>query len=118
LSRFFWTEDPSLDIVVFRISIGVIMKRRNFDESFKRKIVGLYQRGVPQYVLMHKYNLTKCRIQDWRKKYPDPIVLDEDGELSRLQIDNFNLQKKVEQLEKENEALKEATRWVEKKKRC
>jgi transposase-like protein len=107
-------QTPPLEYC-FYCFIGVILKQRKYEETFKMRIVGLFQRGVPQYVLMREFGLTKCRIQEWRKKFPHPIMLDDNGELSRLSIENMHLQKRVEKLEKENEVLKEATRWVEKK---
>lgn len=91
------------------------MVQRKFSESFKRKIVGLYQSGHKQSDLMREYNLTKCRIMEWRKKYPNPIELTSDGELSKLQIENMVLQERVCLLERENQALKDATQWVKKK---
>jgi transposase len=90
--------------------------QRKFSEAFKRKIVGLFQRGHRQSDLMREYNLTKCRIQEWRKKYPHPIETTSAGELSELQIENMVLQERVRLLEMENQALKDATLWVQKKK--
>jgi len=91
------------------------MVQRKFSEAFKRKIVGLYQLGHSQASLMAEYKLTKCRIAEWRKKYPNPIELTSDGELSELAIENMVLQERVRILEKENQALKDATLWVKKK---
>jgi len=92
------------------------MGQRKFSEAFKRKIVGLFQLGHSQRSLMREYDLTKCRIVEWRKKYPNPIELTSDGELSELEIENMVLQERVRILEKENQALKDATLWVKKKK--
>jgi transposase len=92
------------------------MKQKKYSEEFKRKIVGLYQLGHSQYSLMREFGLTKCRIVAWRKKYPNPIELTSDGELSELEIQNMVLQERIRILEKENQVLKDATQWVQKKK--
>jgi len=92
------------------------MGKRKYDEEFKQKIVGLYQSGRRQSELMREFGIAKSMLQEWRRKYSLPIELSLDGELSELQKDVISLQVRIRQLEKENEILKSAVQWVEKKK--
>jgi transposase-like protein len=94
------------------------MGKRKYNEEFKLKIVGLYRCGHRQSDLMREFGLSKSQIQQWRRDYPAPIELNESGELTKHQKEILVLQTRVSQLEKENEILKSATSWVEKKKRC
>jgi transposase len=93
------------------------MSQQGYDEEFKQKIVGLYQSGVRQCDLMREFGISKKAIIAWRKKYPDPIELDNRGQLSEAQKELLILTEQVRKLKKENEILKSAAEWVEKKKR-
>lgn len=93
------------------------MGKQKYNEEFKMKIVGLYQRGVRQCNLMREFGLAKSLIRAWRKQYPDPIDLGIEGELTEIQKEVIVLRERNQQLEKENEIYRKAIVLVEKKKK-
>lgn len=78
-----------------------------YPEEFKRQIVDLYHVGTPVTKLANEYGLVEQTIYKWIKNY-SPIVEQEDGSTVSMK-DYKELQKKLAQLEMENDILKKAT---------
>ena len=78
-----------------------------YPEEFKRQIVDLYHAGTPVTKLANEYGLVEQTIYKWIKNY-SPIVEQEDGSIVSMK-DYKELQKKLAQLEMENDILKKAT---------
>ena len=86
------------------------MARRNgtrYPEEFKKQIVDLYNAGTPVSKLSSEYGLIEQTIYKWVKNY-SPSQEGEDGQTVSMK-DYKDLQKKMAQLEMENEILKKAT---------
>lgn len=86
------------------------MARRNgtrYPEEFKKQIVDLYNAGTPVSKLSSEYGLIEQTIYKWVKYY-SPSQECEDGQTVSMK-DYKDLQKKMAQLEMENEILKKAT---------
>ena len=86
------------------------MARRNgtrYPEEFKKQIVDLYNAGTPVSKLSSEYGLIEQTIYKWVKNY-SPSQECEDGQTVSIK-DYKDLQKKMAQLEMENEILKKAT---------
>lgn len=83
-----------------------------YDEDFKVTLVNLYNSGNHTFAsLESEYGVTAATIQRWVKHY-SPIT-EEDESLSMKDL--IALQKKMEQLEEENEILKKAMAILAKK---
>ena len=85
------------------------MPHRNgtrYPEEFKKQIVDLYHAGTPVTKLSSEYGLIEQTIYKWIKLYSP--VLEEDN--TTVSMKEYKaLQKKMAQLEMENEILKKAT---------
>lgn len=77
-----------------------------YSEEFKRQIIDLYLSGKSISELANEYGLVEQTIYKWKKLYAPSIETDEE-EISLK--DYKDLQKKIRQLEMENEILKKAT---------
>ena len=77
-----------------------------YDEEFKRTIVNLYQNGgKTQAALCKEYGISLTSLSRWIKQYS--TVKTDDGEvLTAKQVKE--LQKRMAQLEEENQILKKA----------
>lgn len=86
---------------------------RRYTEEFKRQIIDLYLAGKPIAQLAEEYGLVEQTIYKWKKLYAPSIEIDEDQTVS---LKDYNeLQKRMQQLEMENEILKKATAIFAKK---
>lgn len=86
------------------------MAHRNgtrYSEEFKQQIIDLYHSGTPVTKLASEYGLIEQTIYKWIKLY-SPIIKEEDGASVSMK-EYKELQKKMAQLEMENEILKKAT---------
>ena len=81
--------------------------RKRYPEEFKKQIVDLYNAGTPVAKLASEYGLVDQTIYKWIKLY-SPITETDEGETVSMK-DFKELQKKMAQLEMENEILKKAT---------
>ena len=76
-----------------------------YDEDFKRTLVELYHNGKTQTSLIKEYGVSQTALSRWIKQYS--IVETDDGEvLTAKQVKE--LQKRMAQLEEENQILKKA----------
>ena len=80
---------------------------KRYTEEFKRQIINLYLSGKSVTELAHEYGLVEQTIYKWKKLYAPSIEVDENQSISLKDYKEF--QKKVQQLETENEILKKAT---------
>ena len=80
---------------------------KRYPEEFKKQIVDLYNAGTPVAKLASEYGLVDQTIYKWIKLY-SPITDTDEGETVSMK-DFKELQKKMAQLEMENEILKKAT---------
>lgn len=80
---------------------------KRYPEEFKKQIVDLYNAGTPVAKLASEYGLVDQTIYKWIKLY-SPITETDEGETVSMK-DFKELQKKMAQLEMENEILKKAT---------
>lgn len=80
---------------------------KRYTEEFKRQIIDLYLAGEPVAQLAEEYGLVGQTIYKWKKLYAPSTKIEEDQSVSLK--DYKELQKKVQQLEMENEILKKAT---------
>ena len=80
---------------------------KRYLEELKKQIVELYNAGTPVVKLASEYGLVDQTIYKWIKLY-SPITETDEGETVSMK-DFKELQKKMAQLEMENEILKKAT---------
>ncbi len=78
-------------------------KATRYDEDFKRTLVELYHNGKTQASLVKEYGVSQTALTKWIKQYS--TVETDDGEvLTAKQVKE--LQKRMAQLEEENQILK------------
>ena len=76
--------------------------KQHYDEDFKRTLVELYHNGKTQASLIKEYGVSQTALSRWVKQYST-----DDGEvLTAKQVKE--LQKRMAQLEEENQILKKA----------
>ena len=80
---------------------------KRYPEEFKKQIADLYNAGTPVAKLAGEYGLVEQTIYKWIKLY-SPITDTDEGETVSMK-EFKELQKKMAQLEMENEILKKAT---------
>ena len=80
---------------------------KRYTEEFKRQIIDLYLAGKPIAQLAYEYGLVEQTIYKWKKLYAPSIEIDENQSVSLKAYKE--LQKRMQQLEMENEILKKAT---------
>ena len=79
--------------------------RQHYDEEFKRTLVELYHNGKTQASLIKEYGVSQTALTRWIKQYS--TVETDDGEvLTAKQVKE--MQKRMAQLEEENQILKKA----------
>ena len=81
------------------------MAKNVYDEDFKRLIVSLYQNGKTQTQLSKDYGISLNAINKWVKQYSE--IKAEDGNVF-IAKQIKELQKRMAQLEEENQILKKA----------
>ncbi len=80
---------------------------KRYSEEFKRQIIDLYLSGKSVTELAEEYGLVEQTIYKWKKLYAPSIEVDENQTISMKEYKD--LQKKMRELEMENEILKKAT---------
>ena len=79
--------------------------KQRYDEDFKRTLVELYHNGKTQASLIKEYGISQTALSRWIKQYS--TVETSNGEiLTAKQMKE--LQKRMAQLEEENQILKKA----------
>lgn len=82
-------------------------KQQRYTNEFKQQIVDLYNAGTPVIQLAREYGLVEQTIYKWIKNL-SPIIETDEGDTVSMK-EYKELQKKMAQLEMENEILKKAT---------
>lgn len=82
-------------------------KERKYTEEFKKQIVELYENGKSVIDLAREYGLVEQTIYKWIHRY-EPFTKNEQGEVV-TQADVKAMQRRIAELEMENEILKKAT---------
>ncbi len=82
-------------------------KRKRYTEEFKKQIVELYRNGKTVIELSGEYGIIEQTIYKWIHLY-EPAGKNEQGK-TITQQDIFAMQKRIKDLEMENEILKKAT---------
>ena len=73
--------------------------KQHYDEDFKRTLVELYHNGKTQASLIKEYGVSQTALSRWVKQYSTEV-------LTAKQVKE--LQKRMAQLEEENQILKKA----------
>ncbi len=77
---------------------------KRYSEEFKRQIIDLYLFGKSVTELVEEYGLVEQTIYKWKMLYAPSIEVDENQTISMKEYKD--LQKKMRELEMENEILK------------
>ena len=80
--------------------------RNHYDEDFKRTLVELYHNGKTQSSLIKEYWVSQSALTKWIKQY-STVETDNGEVLTAKQVKE--LQKRMAQLEEENQILKKAS---------
>ena len=80
---------------------------KRYTEEFKRQISDLYLAGKPVAQFAEEYGLVEQTIYKWKKLYAPTLQVNEKQTISMKEYQK--LQKKIHELELENEILKKAT---------
>lgn len=80
---------------------------KRYSEEFKRQIIDLYLSGKSVAELAEEYGLVEQTIYKWKNLYVPSIEVDENQTISMKEYKDP--QKKMRELEMENEILKKAT---------
>lgn len=79
--------------------------KQRYDEDFKRTLVELYHNGKTQASLIKEYGISQAALSRWIKQY-STVETDDGDVLTAKQVKE--LQKRMAQLEEENQILKKA----------
>jgi len=82
-------------------------KNKHYPEEFKRQIVELYENGRTVIELAREYGLVEQTVYKWIHRY-EAVGKNEKGE-TVTQADVKAMQRRIAELEMENEILKKAT---------
>lgn len=82
-------------------------KNKHTSEEFKKQIVELYENGKSVIDLARKYGLVEQTIYKWIHRH-EPFAKNEQGK-AVTQADVKAMQRRIAELEMENEILKKAT---------
>jgi len=82
-------------------------KNRHYTEEFKKQIIELYENGKTVIDLAREYGLVEQTIYKWKQRY-GTVSKTEEGE-TVTQADVKAMQRRIAELEMENEILKKAT---------
>ena len=82
--------------------------RRTFSQEFKLQIVNLYLAGKPRVEIIREYELTASAFDKWVKQSKTSGSFKEKDNLTPEQKELLELRKRNQQLEMENDILKQA----------
>ncbi len=83
-------------------------KRRSFTPEFKYQIVQLYKNGKRKSDIVKEYDLAYSTIERWIEQESNSGSFKEKDNLTPEQKELIELRKKMQQLEMENDILKQA----------
>ena len=92
------------------------MTKKRYDEDFKKQLVKIYNQGNHTYrSLSEEYDVAAPTIRTWVIRYNDSKSFKLDDNRTEEEKELIKLRKKVEQLEMENDILKQAALLLGKK---
>lgn len=83
-------------------------ERRTFTEEFKQQMVQLYQNEKPRQEIIREYDLTPSSLDKWVEQSQTSGSFKGKDNLAEEQKELMELRKRNEQLEMENDILKQA----------
>ena len=83
-------------------------KRRTFTTEFKKQVVLLYKNGKPRQEIIKEYDLGSSTFDRWVSQYANSESFKEKDNRSPEEIELIKLRKEVQQLQMENDILKQA----------
>jgi transposase len=92
------------------------MSRKNYDENFKKQIANIYNQGNHTYrSLSEEYGIAISTIRQWVIRYNNTQSFDAESNRTDEEKRIMELEKRVKQLEMENDILKQAALLLGKK---
>jgi len=83
-------------------------KHKEYNESFRLQMVQLVNAGLTQSEISRDYGVPITTLHGWVKKYNDSDEIKKVPQLSKSEIENIELKKRMKQLEMEVDILKQA----------
>ena len=83
-------------------------ERRTYNDDFKKQIVELYNSGKKRADLIRDYELTPSTLASWINKYNSTGSFNIDDNRTDEEKELIKMQKRIKQLEMENDILKQA----------
>ena len=83
-------------------------QRRTFTADFKRQMVQLYENGKPRADIVREYELSPSALDRWIKQAQTSGSFSEKDNRTAEENELIALRKRVQQLEMENDILKQA----------
>ena len=83
-------------------------KRRTFTQEFKHQMVQLYLSGKPAHEITEEYDLSPTSIHTWVKQFNKTESFKQKDNLTPDQVELIKTQKRIKELEMENDILKQA----------
>lgn len=87
--------------------LQMVHNNKRYSEEFKKQIVNLHLSGKSVKALANEYGSVEQTIYKWKKLYAPTLQVNEKQTISMKEYQK--LQKKIHELELENEILKKAT---------
>ena len=92
------------------------MSRKHYDENFKKQIVNIYNQGNHTYrSLSEEYGIAISTMRQWVIRYNNTQSFNAEDNRTNEENRVIELEKKVKQLEMENDILKQAALLLGKK---
>lgn len=92
------------------------MSRKYYDENFKKQIVNIYNQGNHSYRgLSEEYGISISTMRQWVVRYNNTQSFNAEDNRSDEEKRVIELEKRVKQLEMENDILKQAALLLGKK---
>ena len=82
--------------------------RRTFTKEFKLQMVQLYLNGKPAKEITQEFDLTESSIHNWVRQYKNSKSFKAKDNLTPEQLELIKNDKRIKQLEMENDILKQA----------
>jgi transposase len=83
-------------------------KHKEYNESFKLQMVQLVNAGLTQLEISREYGVPITTLHGWIKKYNNSDEIKKAPQLSKSEIENIELKKRMKKLEMEVDILKQA----------
>ena len=92
------------------------MSRKHYEENFKKQIVNIYNQGNHTYrSLSEEYGVAMSTMRQWIIRYNNSKSFNVDDNRTEEEKRVIELEKRVKQLEMENDILKQAALLLGKK---